>query len=154
MAITAECKDIHIDREVCEGLMLSADRRAIKQVLLNLLSNAVKFTGHGGTVSLRARKHDGAVTLSISDTGIGIPRDALKKIGQPFEQVQSQYAKSQGGSGLGLAISKSLVTLHGGRIRVFSREGRGTTISLRIPAPTTTVNAVVELAPEAVRLSA
>ncbi|MCD2177510.1 PAS domain-containing sensor histidine kinase [Rhizobium sp. C1] len=153
MAITAECKAIHIDREVHDGLMLSADRRAIKQVLLNLLSNAVKFTGHGGTVSLRARKHEGAVTLSISDTGIGIPRDALKKIGQPFEQVQSQYAKSQGGSGLGLAISKSLITLHGGRIRVFSREGRGTTISLRIPVPAAASIAPVYLA-DVVKLSA
>jgi two-component system, cell cycle sensor histidine kinase PleC len=135
MAISAECKSIVIERQVSDGLMLSADRRAIKQVLLNLLSNAVKFTGPGGTVTLRARKHDDAVTLSISDTGIGIPRDALRKIGQPFEQVQSQYAKSQGGSGLGLAISRSLVMLHGGRIRVFSHEGRGTTISLRIPVP-------------------
>lgn len=135
MAVSAEFKEIQIERDVCEGLVLSADRRAIKQVLLNLLSNAVKFTGHGGTVSLRARKLDGVVSVSISDTGIGIPRDALRKIGQPFEQVQSQYAKSQGGSGLGLAISKSLILLHGGRIRVFSREGHGTTISLRIPLP-------------------
>jgi two-component system cell cycle sensor histidine kinase PleC len=154
MAITAECKEIHIDREVSDGLMLSADRRAIKQVLLNLLSNAVKFTGHGGTVTLRARRHDDAVTVSISDTGIGIPRDALKKIGQPFEQVQSQYAKSQGGSGLGLAISKSLVMLHGGRIRVFSHEGRGTTISLRIPAPASSTAGEVEPMVELEKLSA
>lgn len=152
MAIPAECKAIVIDREVSDGLILSADRRALKQVLLNLLSNAVKFTGEGGTVSLRARKHNGAVTVSISDTGIGIPREALKKIGQPFEQVQSQYAKSQGGSGLGLAISRSLVLLHGGRIRVFSREGHGTTISLRIPLPA--ANDMVLPAVEEAKLSA
>lgn len=152
MAISAECKAIVIEREVSDGLMLSADRRAIKQILLNLLSNAVKFTGQGGTVTLRAQKRDDAVTLSISDTGIGIPRDALRKIGQPFEQVQSQYAKSQGGSGLGLAISRSLVMLHGGRIRVFSHEGRGTTISLRIPA--SAVCAPAALGSEPLKLSA
>ena len=135
MTIPAESKGVHIDRDICEGLTLCADRRAVKQILLNLLSNAVKFTGEGGSVQLRARKCSNAVTLSIRDTGIGIPREALRKIGQPFEQVQSQYAKSQGGSGLGLAISRSLVMLHGGTIRVFSREGHGTTISLRLPLP-------------------
>jgi two-component system cell cycle sensor histidine kinase PleC len=75
----------------------------------------------------------GAVTLTIADTGIGIPRAALQKIGQPFEQVQSQYAKSKGGSGLGLAISRSLTHLHGGAMRIYSLENIGTIISLRIP---------------------
>jgi two-component system cell cycle sensor histidine kinase PleC len=73
------------------------------------------------------------VTLTIADTGIGIPRLALQKIGQPFEQVQSQYAKSKGGSGLGLAISRSLTSLHGGQMKIRSREAIGTVISLRIP---------------------
>ena len=60
-------------------------------------------------------------------------RIALGKIGNPFEQVQSQYAKSKGGSGLGLAISRSLVGLHGGSLKIRSREGQGTVVSLRIP---------------------
>lgn len=64
---------------------------------------------------------------SITDTGIGIG------IGNPFEQVQSQHAKSKGGSGLGLAISRSLVALHGGSLKIRSREGQGTVVSLRIP---------------------
>ena len=68
----------------------------------------------------------------IADTGIGIPKAAMLKIGQPFEQVQSQYAKTQGGSGLGLAISRSLTQLHGGEMRISSREGRGTIIVVRI----------------------
>jgi two-component system cell cycle sensor histidine kinase PleC len=71
--------------------------------------------------------------LTIADTGIGIPRAALGKIGQPFEQVQNQYAKSKGGSGLGLAISRSLTTLHGGKMKIRSREAIGTVISLHIP---------------------
>ncbi len=133
ISIPAERKNIHVRQDISAGLNLHADRRAMKQIMLNLLSNAVKFTDEGGYIVLRARKKRGALTLSIGDTGIGIPKSALKKMGQPFEQVQSQYAKSQGGSGLGLAISRSLTLLHGGKMRVFSREGEGTIITLRIP---------------------
>ncbi|MCO6186666.1 PAS domain-containing sensor histidine kinase [Rhizobium sp. L1K21] len=133
ISIPAAKKNIQVTQDVCAGLSLHADRRAMKQIMLNLLSNAVKFTNEGGDITLRARKVAGSVTLSIRDTGIGIPRSALQKMGQPFEQVQSQYAKSQGGSGLGLAISRSLVRLHDGKMRIFSNEGEGTIITLRIP---------------------
>ncbi|SEL74476.1 two-component system, cell cycle sensor histidine kinase PleC [Xaviernesmea oryzae] len=126
-------KNIVVDQEIASGLTLHADRRAMKQILLNLLSNAAKFTNTGGRIALRARKVAGAVTLTIADSGIGIPRAALQKIGQPFEQVQGQYAKSQGGSGLGLAISRSLTTLHQGRMKIHSVEKVGTIISVRIP---------------------
>jgi two-component system cell cycle sensor histidine kinase PleC len=132
-AIPAEEKNITVEQRVEAGLSLIADRRAIKQILLNILSNAVKFTDDGGKIALRARKVQGAVLVSISDTGIGIPKSALSKIGNPFEQVQSQYAKSKGGSGLGLAISRSLVGLHGGSLKIRSREGQGTVVALRIP---------------------
>ncbi len=132
-SIPAEQKNIHVEAAIDNGLTLVADRRAMKQVLLNLMSNAVKFTNDGGSIRLRARKVAGAVTLTIADTGIGIPRAALRKIGQPFEQVQSQYAKSKGGSGLGLAISRSLTHLHGGRMKIVSTENVGTIITVRIP---------------------
>lgn len=131
--IPAEQKNIRVIQAISSGLTMHADRRAMKQVLLNLLSNAVKFTNEGGQVTLRARKVSGAVMLTIADSGIGIPRSAIAKIGQPFEQVQSQYAKSKGGSGLGLAISRSLTILHGGRMRIHSEENKGTIISVRIP---------------------
>ncbi|OLP54902.1 PAS domain-containing sensor histidine kinase [Rhizobium rhizosphaerae] len=129
----AQQKDIVVCQEIASGLTLHADRRAMKQILLNLLSNAAKFTNKGGRIALRARKVAGAVTLTIADSGIGIPRTALEKIGQPFEQVQNQYAKSQGGSGLGLAISRSLTALHDGRMKIHSVENVGTIISVRIP---------------------
>jgi two-component system cell cycle sensor histidine kinase PleC len=82
---------------------------------------------------VRSYKVAGAVRLLIADTGIGIPQKAISKIGQPFEQVQSQYAKSKGGSGLGLAISRSLTTLHGGTLKVRSREGVGTVVVITVP---------------------
>ncbi len=133
-SISAKQKNVRVHQQVSSDLSLIADRRAMKQILLNLLSNAMKFTNKGGQVHVRAKKRGGAVTLTIADTGIGIPRAALAKIGQPFEQVQSQYAKSKGGSGLGLAISRSLTRLHGGSMRIFSVEGKGTIVSVRIPA--------------------
>ncbi|MBW6421289.1 PAS-domain containing protein [Rhizobium sp. XQZ8] len=132
-SIAAEEKNIDIHQRLCDGLNMVGDRRALKQVMLNLLSNAVKFTNEGGSIELRTRRLDKGVVLTIADTGIGIPKESLSKIGQPFEQVQSQYAKSKGGSGLGLAISRSLIGLHGGNMRIKSRVGQGTVVSLHIP---------------------
>ena len=132
ISVMADSKSITVEQEIAPGLELMADRRAMKQILLNLLSNAVKFTNKGGRVIVRARKAGGSISLIIADTGIGIPKAAMQKIGQPFEQVQSQYAKSQGGSGLGLAISRSLTHLHGGAMKIRSKEGCGTIIGLRI----------------------
>ena len=133
VAIQAENKGIEVEQTISKQLSLNADRRAMKQILLNLLSNAVKFTEPGGRIMVRARKTSCAVTISIEDTGIGIPKELLSRIGQPFEQVQNQFSKSTGGSGLGLAISRSLAQLHGGAMKVRSKEGVGTIVSIRMP---------------------
>jgi two-component system cell cycle sensor histidine kinase PleC len=94
----------------------------------------VKFTPDGGTVTVRSRVRGGMITVAIADNGIGIPKDALGKLGRPFEQVESQLTKRHQGSGLGLAIAKSLVELHGGRMRIRSVLGAGTTVVVRLPA--------------------
>ena len=133
VALQAAEKSITLDTKISDQMVLHADRRAIKQIVINLLSNAVKFTGQGGHISLRARKVAGAVMLTIEDTGCGIPKDALKKLGRPFEQVQNQFSKNHTGSGLGLAISRSLAELHGGALKIRSTEGAGTIVSVRIP---------------------
>jgi two-component system cell cycle sensor histidine kinase PleC len=73
------------------------------------------------------------VRIAIVDTGIGIPKDALAKLGRPFEQVESQLTKSHQGSGLGLAIARSLTELHGGTMRIRSTLGKGTIVLLRLP---------------------
>lgn len=132
-AIPAQKKSISVVSSTSPELPLNVDRRAMKQILLNLLSNAVKFTDEGGSITVSARRCSGAVAISIADTGIGIPRSAMGKIGQPFEQVQNQFSRTNGGSGLGLAISRSLAELHGGTMRIRSREGIGTIVALRIP---------------------
>ena len=133
IAVQAESKSLQLDQKISIGLTLFADRRAVKQILLNLLSNAMKFTDEGGRIAVRARRYSGAITITIEDSGIGIPRAAMKTIGQPFEQVQNQFSKSRGGSGLGLAISRALVSLHGGAMKIRSRQGVGTIVSVRLP---------------------
>ncbi|HEV3185956.1 MAG TPA: HAMP domain-containing sensor histidine kinase, partial [Xanthobacteraceae bacterium] len=127
-------KRLELKLEIAPAIRLKADRRALKQVALNLLSNAVKFTPEGGRVTVRARTVAGSVNLAIEDTGIGIPREALKNLGRPFEQVESQLTKKHKGSGLGLAIAKSLTDLHGGTMRIRSTQGVGTIVLVRLPA--------------------
>ena len=129
----AQDKQLTLIARIAPELRLRADRRALKQIALNLLSNAIKFTPAGGRVTLRGRASDHCIVLSIADSGIGIAEDALARLGRPFEQVESQLTKSHQGSGLGLAISKSLVELHGGRMRIRSTLGKGTLVLVRLP---------------------
>ncbi len=129
----AQDKQLELKSKISPSLRLRADRRALKQIVLNLLSNAVKFTSAGGRVTVRGRRADGCIILAIADTGIGIATDALARLGRPFEQVESQLTKSHQGSGLGLAISKSLIELHGGRMRIRSTLGKGTLVVVRLP---------------------
>lgn len=114
---------------------LRADERKLRQMLLNLLSNAVKFTPINGVVTLGARMAaDGALWLSVHDTGIGMTGEELGKALEPWGQVDSALARSQIGTGLGLPLTKRLIELHGGRLDVVSRRDEGTTMSLVFPA--------------------
>ena len=113
---------------------VEADFRALKQILLNLLSNAVKFTPRGGRVRVFGRaggdgRGQSRVMVGVEDTGIGISRADLERLAKPFEQVESQHAKTQQGTGLGLALTKSLIEIHGGMMDIRSEPGQGTTVS-------------------------
>ena len=129
----ANDKRLKLTARLGRGIRLTADHRLLKQIVLNLLSNAVKFTPEGGRVTIRARATSGWVSISLADTGIGIPEEALARLGRPFEQVESQLTKSHQGSGLGLAIAKSLTELHHGAMRIRSTPGIGTMVLLRLP---------------------
>jgi len=122
-----------IERDIKGIPAFRGDRRALKQVFINLMANAVKFTPEGGKVKITATHDREIVRVQIIDTGIGIPQRDIDKLGRPFEQVENQFTKSKGGSGLGLAISKSLVDLHGGKLTIASKEGRGTTVTVDLP---------------------
>jgi signal transduction histidine kinase len=111
------------------------DERLLLQVAINLVSNAIRFTPEGGDVrvNLSARKGEGAI-FKVSDTGIGIPQQDIDRVLRPFEQVESSYARKHGGSGLGLPYADRLVKLHGGHLVLQSIVGRGTTVTVTLPA--------------------
>ncbi len=129
----ADDKELTLTADISHGIRVKADNRLLKQIVLNLLSNAVKFTPERGRIVVRARTSARWVRIAFLDSGIGIPKDALAKLGRPFEQVESQLTKSHQGSGLGLAIARSLTELHGGTMRIRSTLGRGTLVLLRLP---------------------
>jgi PAS domain S-box-containing protein len=117
---------------------VTADRRALRQILLNLLSNAIKFTPVGGTVATGAapaagRRGAAMLRMTVSDTGIGIPPEQIPRLGRPFEQVAGVLERPQGGSGLGLALSRSLAEMHGGRLEIESQVGTGTVVTVWLP---------------------
>ena len=129
----AMAKNLRLDiRKGCRDASIVADRQACHQILLNLLSNAVKFTDVG-VVTLESRLVDGAIEMSVCDTGIGIPPDDVKRLGQPFVQVSSGHARRYQGTGLGLSLVKGLAELHGGAMTIHSQPKIGTKVTVRLP---------------------
>ena len=118
-----------VDRSIPPVL---ADRDRIYQVLSNLLANAVKFTERG-SVTVSAALTNGWVTVSVSDTGIGVAAEEQSYIFDEFRQADASTTRKYGGTGLGLAICRTLVTLHGGRIWVESPPGGGSTFRFTLP---------------------
>jgi two-component system cell cycle sensor histidine kinase PleC len=129
----AEDKHLTLDADIENTISVIADRRAVKQIIVNLLSNAVKFTPDDGKVTVRGQMLDDSIVLVIADTGIGIAPESLRRLGKPFEQVESQLTKSYQGSGLGLAIARSLTGLHGGTMKLRSKLGAGTVVRVTLP---------------------
>jgi len=124
--------ELQLDADTRLGALV-ADERKIKQVMLNLLSNAVKFTPEGGRVDVRAIPTDGAVEISVTDTGIGIAPENQDLIFEEFRQVGGDYAHKREGTGLGLTLARKFVELHGGRLWVKSQVGQGSTFTFSVP---------------------
>jgi two-component system, cell cycle sensor histidine kinase DivJ len=112
---------------------LNGDPRAFRQIALNLVSNAIKFTERGGQVTVAAGVDGSHLVLRVTDTGVGIAADDLKRIGAPFFQAGTPYQRRHEGTGLGLSIVKSLVALHAGQLTVQSRLDEGTTVTVVLP---------------------
>jgi signal transduction histidine kinase len=114
--------------------LLRADERKTKQILLNLVSNAVKFTPAGGHIEIAVRfAPEAGLTLTVSDTGIGISPADLSRVLAPFEQVDSSFSRSHQGTGLGLPLVKAIIELHGGSLVLNSEVGVGTKVSVTFP---------------------
>lgn len=130
----AKDKNIVLTTRVAKGHEeLTACRRAVQQILINLIANAIKFTDEGGVVTVDGSDLDGYTRISVSDTGIGMSEEDLKKVGAPFVQVQAHNARQYEGTGLGLSLVKGLVALHHGRFSIESSPGVGTTVTVDLP---------------------
>jgi PAS domain S-box-containing protein len=130
----AEAGGIVLEVALPSGLpSVRADAVRLKQVLVNLLSNAVKFTPAGGWVRLGAETGARGLTLSVSDTGIGMREQDIPLALERFGQIENALGRRQPGTGLGLPLSKHLVELHGGRLAIESRYGFGTTVRVNLP---------------------
>jgi two-component system cell cycle sensor histidine kinase PleC len=113
---------------------ITSDRQKVKQILLNLVSNALKFTHHGSvTITARRNTRDGTMTLSVSDTGIGIAPVDQEKIFEDFRQLDNSPTRAYGGTGLGLSICRRLAQMIDGRISLQSDVGKGSTFTLMLP---------------------
>jgi two-component system, cell cycle sensor histidine kinase DivJ len=134
LALKARENGIDLVTRVLEDLpVMNGDPRAFKQIVLNLVSNAIKFTERGGMVTVSANAEGTRLVLRVTDTGVGIAADDLKRIGDPFFQAGKTYQRRHEGTGLGLSIVKSLVALHAGEMTLQSKIDEGTTVTVALP---------------------
>ena len=135
VANRADVLGVDLAGKLPEGLpKLNADPRSMKQVLLNLLSNAIKFTPRGGRVRVTAGVRPEGFDIVVTDTGIGMSPSECDDVVKPFVQIENWLVRKHEGIGLGLPIAKALVELHGGALLIDSETGRGTSITIRLPA--------------------
>jgi PAS domain S-box-containing protein len=127
---------LHLSTEIEDHLPpLVADSTRLKQILLNLTSNAIKFTKPGGSVLVTGRQvKDGGVAFEVRDTGLGMTPDEIEIALEPFGQVDARLAREHEGTGLGLPLARRLAELHGGSLHIDSEKGRGTTVTVTLPA--------------------
>ncbi|KAF0158700.1 MAG: two-component system OmpR family phosphate regulon sensor histidine kinase PhoR [Syntrophaceae bacterium] len=130
----AAVKNIRIENHVPEKMLpVRGDRDRLSQVFVNVLDNAVKFTPGGGSVTINAEEKAGNMVVAITDTGMGIPREEIQRLGERFYRVDKTRSRDLGGTGLGLSIVKHLMLSHGGRMEIESQLGHGTKVSLFFP---------------------
>jgi signal transduction histidine kinase len=134
MASRAEEKGLTYEIETTEEpLVLAGFEDGLERVIMNLVSNAVKYTPEGGSVVIKAWRELEQIWLTVSDTGIGIPDEAMSRIFTEFYRAKNAKAIEVEGTGLGLVIAKDVIEQHGGQISVQSLEGHGTTVTVSLP---------------------
>ncbi len=130
----AELKNISVRNNVSDNFPpITANRDRLTQIFVNLLDNAVKFTPNGGEISISASESESYAVVSIQDSGIGVPKDEISRLGERFYRVDKSRSRDLGGTGLGLSIVKHLMIAHGGRMEIESQLGKGTKVLLYFP---------------------
>ena len=132
---SADAAEVRMDIDIQDddALLIEADRKALRQILLNLISNAVKFSKKGGSIRIAAKAVGDTLNLTVQDHGVGMSDDELASLGTPYKQMSSAQKIDQRGTGLGIVLVKSLTDLHGGRFSAASQIDVGTTIDVFLP---------------------
>jgi signal transduction histidine kinase len=144
LASAARARPVTITGAVAGPVWACGDAAQLAQVAHNLLDNAIKFSRPGGRISWEIRSDHGGVTLTVADTGIGIPDDEVPLLFTPFHRAANAREQAVQGSGLGLAIVRTIVTEHGGTVDVRSRLGEGATFTVTLPGAAPMVPASAE----------
>jgi PAS domain S-box-containing protein len=132
--VEAARHSLHVDVDETAGLLVDADAMRLGQVFANLLNNAAKYTEPGGHIAMTAARDGATVVVRVQDNGVGLAPEMLDEVFQPFVQVDRSAARAQGGLGIGLSIVRSLVELHGGKVKAFSAGlDQGAVFEVRLP---------------------
>ncbi len=132
-AYEARRRGVAVEIKLPEGITFLGDREKLSQVFINLLSNAIRFNRPGGQVTVESSQAEGVLKVSVTDSGIGIPKEELERIFEQFYQVEKGLTRKSEGTGIGLSVARSLARLHGGDIMVESRVGEGSTFTVVLP---------------------
>jgi len=132
---TADAAEVRMDIDIRDEdtLLIEADRKAVRQILLNLISNAIKFSHKGASIRIGAKAAGETLNLTVQDNGVGMSEDELAVFGTPYKQMSSAQMTDERGTGLGISLVKSLTELHEGRFSVASQKDEGTTIDIFLP---------------------
>jgi len=133
MSLLAEDKGISVKCDSQPHVVVQGDRARLKQVVVNLLDNAIKYTANGGSIQLNVTRQNGHAILDVTDSGIGIPADAVPHVFDRFFRVDKARSRDEGGAGLGLSIVKSVCTAHGAEVQVESALGKGSRFRIKLP---------------------
>jgi signal transduction histidine kinase len=129
----ADQKNIALQENADESIVVIGDPTLLEQAILALLDNAIKYNRQGGSVTLRTMVKENQVLLEVQDTGVGIAVEHLPHLGERFYRVDKARSREVGGTGLGLSIAQRIVAAHGGRLSLSSTLGQGTVVSLTLP---------------------
>ena len=129
----AEDKGIELTANLGQEVWIKGDDSQIGLLVRNLLENAIRYTAGGGHVAIEVGENDSEITVTVSDDGMGIPRDAQSRVFERFYRIDRARSRDRGGTGLGLAIVKHVAELHGGRVDLVSDLGEGSTFTARFP---------------------
>jgi signal transduction histidine kinase len=134
MKLLADEKQIAVNLETNGAAIVQGDEQRLGELLLILMDNSIKYTDTGGHVDVNVDRSDGRVQVAVSDNGVGIPQESLPHVFDRFYRVDKARSREIGGSGLGLAIARWIAEKHDGRIDIASEPGKGTKVTVDLPA--------------------